>query len=197
MPVGLAEAIDNGEIDPKEDCKDRAKVLAEKFDYDVTEASRIWSFGPHGNGPNLLVDVTRGVQYLSEIKDAVVSGFQWATKEGVLCEEPMRGIRFNLHDATLLSDAIHRGAGQILPTARRVVYASVLTAQPRLLEPIYLVEIHCPEQAIGGVHGVLKNRRGHAVETHQVRKTILINSTKPIYFRSPELRRSLSRHIFP
>lgn len=53
----------------------------------------------------------------------------------------MRGVRFDIHDVTLHADAIHRGGGQIIPTARRVLYASVLTAQPRLMEPIYLVEI--------------------------------------------------------
>ena len=53
----------------------------------------------------------------------------------------MRGIRFNIHDVTLHADAIHRGGGQIIPTARRVFYASQLTATPRLLEPVYLVEI--------------------------------------------------------
>jgi translation elongation factor EF-G len=61
--------------------------------------------------------------------------------KGVLCEENMRGVRFNIHDVTLHTDAIHRGGGQIIPTARRVLYACVLTAQPRILEPIYLVEI--------------------------------------------------------
>lgn len=52
---------------------------------------------------------------------------------------------------TLHADAIHRGGGQIIPTARRVLYACVLTAQPRLLEPVYLVEIQCPENAVGGL----------------------------------------------
>lgn len=61
--------------------------------------------------------------------------------QGALCEENMRGVRFDIHDVTLHADAIHRGGGQIIPTARRVLYASVLTAQPRLMEPIYLVEI--------------------------------------------------------
>ncbi len=65
--------------------------------------------------------------------------------QGVLCEEHMRGIRFNIHDVTLHADAIHRGGGQIIPTARRVLYACALTAQPRLMEPVYLVEIQCPE----------------------------------------------------
>ena len=29
----------------------------------------------------MLMDCTKGVQYLNEIKDSVVAGFQWATKE--------------------------------------------------------------------------------------------------------------------
>ncbi|VDO59003.1 unnamed protein product, partial [Onchocerca flexuosa] len=141
MPDGLADDIDKGEINARDEMKARAKILAEKYDYDVTEARKIWCFGPDGTGANILVDVTKGVQYLNEIKDSVVAGFQWATKEGVLCDENMRGVRFNIHDVTLHADAIHRGGGQIIPTARRVFYASVLTAQPRLLEPVYLVEI--------------------------------------------------------
>lgn len=53
----------------------------------------------------------------------------------------MRAIRFDIHDVTLHADAIHRGGGQIIPTARRVLYACQLTAEPKLLEPVYLVEI--------------------------------------------------------
>ena len=77
---------------------------------------------------------------------SVVAGFQWASKEGVLCDENMRGVRFDIQDVTLHADAIHRGGGQIIPTARRVFYASVLTAAPRLLEPVYLVEIQVSTQ---------------------------------------------------
>ena len=53
----------------------------------------------------------------------------------------MRGVRFNIYDVTLHTDAIHRGGGQIIPTARRVLYASALTAGPGMMEPVYLVEI--------------------------------------------------------
>ena len=42
---------------------------------------------------------------------------------------------------TLHADAIHRGGGQIIPTARRCLYACMLTAEPSLMEPVYLVEI--------------------------------------------------------
>ena len=53
----------------------------------------------------------------------------------------MRGVRFNIYDVALHTDAIHRGGGQIIPTARRALYACHLTAGPRLMEPVYLVEI--------------------------------------------------------
>merc|ERR1712110_432982 len=141
MPDGLAEDIDNGEVNPRDEIKARARYLSEKYDYDVTEARKIWCFGPETTGPNIFVDCTKGVQYLNEIKDSCVAGFQWASKEGVLCDENMRSVRFNLYDVALHADAIHRGGGQIIPTARRVLYACVLTAEPRLMEPVYLVEI--------------------------------------------------------
>ena len=49
----------------------------------------------------MLVDVTRGVQYMNEIKDSSIAAFQWATKEGVLCEENVRGVRVNIIDVTM------------------------------------------------------------------------------------------------
>uniref|UniRef100_A0A7N8X9J0 Elongation factor 2-like n=1 Tax=Mastacembelus armatus TaxID=205130 RepID=A0A7N8X9J0_9TELE len=165
---GLAEDIEKGDVTARQEIKARARYLADKYEWDVTEARKIWCFGPDGNGPNLLVDVTKGVQYLNEIKDSVVAGFQWAVKEGVLCEENMRAIRFDIHDVTLHADAIHRGGGQIIPTARRALYACELTAEPRIMEPIYLVEIQCPEVAMGGIYGVLTRRRGHVFEEASV-----------------------------
>ncbi|CAJ1060291.1 elongation factor 2-like [Xyrichtys novacula] len=168
---GLAEDIEKGDVTARQEMKTRARYLAEKFEWDVGEARKIWCFGPDGTGPNLLVDVTKGVQYLNEIKDSVVAGFQWAVKEGVLCEENMRAIRFDIHDVTLHTDAIHRGGGQIIPTARRALYACELTAEPRLMEPVYLVEIQCPETAIGGIYGVLNRRRGHVFEESNVMGT--------------------------
>jgi len=171
MPDGLAEDIEDGKVSPRQEMKERARYLADTYDYDVGEARKIWCFGPDGTGANIVMDCTKGVQYLNEIKDSVVAGFQWASKEGVLCEENMRGVRFNIHDVTLHTDAIHRGGGQIIPTARRVLYACVLTASPRLMEPVYLVEIQCPEVAMGSIHGVMSTKRGHVTEQLQVGTT--------------------------
>merc|ERR1719273_1319502 len=44
----------------------------------------------------------------------------------------------------------------------------MLTAEPRLMEPVYLVEIQCPENAVGGIYGVLNRRRGDVFEENQV-----------------------------
>ncbi|KAK7958163.1 elongation factor 2 [Apiospora saccharicola] len=129
--------------------------------------SPIWCFGPDTQGPNLLVDQTKAVQYLNEIKDSVVSGFQWASREGPVAEEPMRGVRWNIMDVTLHADSIHRGTGQIMPTTRRVMYAATLLSEPALQEPVFLVEIQVPEQAMGGVYGVLTRRRGHVFAEEQ------------------------------
>lgn len=175
MPDQLQIDIEAGKISPKDDPKIRGKVLAEEHGWDPTDARKIWCFGPETTGPNLLVDMTKGVQYLNEIKDSCVGAFQWASKEGVMCDENMRGIRFNILDVTLHADAIHRGGGQIIPTARRVFYAAELTAQPRLMEPVYLVEIQTPEQAMGGIYGVLNRRRGHVISEERRQGTPLFN----------------------
>lgn len=142
------------------------------------------------------------MQYLNEIKDSVVAGFQWATKEGALCEENMRGVRFDVHDVTLHADAIHRGGGQIIPTARRCLYASVLTAQPRLMEPIYLVEIQCPEQVVGGIYGVLNRKRGHVFEESQVAGTpmFVVKAYLPVnesFGFTADLRSNTGGQAFP
>ncbi|KAI9293406.1 eukaryotic translation elongation factor 2 [Neoconidiobolus thromboides FSU 785] len=167
LDMDLALEIEEGKINPRDDVKIRARHLAEKYSWDVNDGRKIWCFGPETTGPNLLVDQTKAVQYLNEIKDSCVAAFQWATKEGVLCEENMRATRYNILDVTLHADAIHRGGGQIIPTCRRVIYASQLTANPTLLEPVYLVEIAAPENVLGGIYSVVSQRRGQVIEEAQ------------------------------
>eukprot|EP01059_Diplonema_ambulator_P003331 TRINITY_DN12_c0_g1_i6.p1 TRINITY_DN12_c0_g1~~TRINITY_DN12_c0_g1_i6.p1 ORF type:complete len:858 (+),score=395.17 TRINITY_DN12_c0_g1_i6:52-2625(+) len=163
-PLGdeLCQHIDDKDknVHSDADMKIRARVLADEFEWDVAEARKIWCFGPDGSGPNVVVDVTKGVQNMNEVKDSFVAAWNWATKEGVMCEEVMRGVRINIEDMTMHADAIHRGGGQIIPTARRNYYACFLTAKPGLMEPIFLVDIQTSEHAMGGIYGVLNKRRG-------------------------------------
>jgi len=202
MPDGLAEDIEDGKVNPRDDFKIRGRYLADTYEYDITEARKIWCFGPDTNGPNLMIDCTKGVQYLNEIKDSVVAGFQWASKEGVLCDENLRATRFNLYDVALHADAIHRGGGQIIPTARRVLYACMLSAEPRLMEPVYQVEIQCPENAVGGIYGVLNRRRGHVFEEAQTPGTpmFVVKAYLPVnesFGFTADLRSNTGGQAFP
>lgn len=152
--------IEEGKAGADVDPKVRARFLADNYGWDVGDARKIWCFGPDGRGPNVVVDVTKGVQNMNEMKDSFVAAWQWATKEGVMCDENMRGVRVNVEDVTMHADAIHRGGGQIIPTARRVFYACCLTATPRLMEPVFNVDIQTVESAMGGIYQVLTRRRG-------------------------------------
>lgn len=162
-----ALAIEDGKINARDDIKARARIMADEYGWDVTDARKIWCFGPDGTGPNVVVDQTKAVQYLAEIKDSVVAAFQWATKEGPIFGEQMRSVRINILDVVLHADAIHRGGGQIIPTMRRATYAGFLLAEPRIQEPVFLVEIQCPESAVGGIYSVLNKKRGQVVSEEQ------------------------------
>lgn len=167
--------IEAGKISPKDEFKARARHLSDVHGWDLGDARKIWSFGPNSVGSNLLVDTTKAVQYLTDIKDSLVGAFQITTAEGVIAGENLRGCRFNLVDVTLHADAIHRGGGQILPAARSVIYASQLLSDPALYEPVYLVEIQCPDRAMGGIYGVLNRRRGHVFQEEQRPGTPMFN----------------------
>jgi len=199
---GICKDVDDNVITAKQDFKERGRYLADTYEWDISEARRIWCFGPEQTGPNMVVDVTKGVQYLNEIKDSVVVAFQWATKEGVLCDENMRGVRINVEDVTLHADAIHRGGGQIIPTARRCFYACFLTAEPQLMEPVYLCEIQAPESAQGGIYSVMNKRRSHVFHEEQVVGTpqIILKAYVPVnesFGFASALRAATSGQAFP
>ncbi|KAF9356115.1 Elongation factor 2 [Mortierella sp. AD094] len=203
-PIGeeLSNAIEKGTIAPRDELKARARVLSDDFGWDNTEARKIWSFGPDGSGPNVIVDMTKGVAYLSEIKDSCVAAFQWATREGVFADEQMRGCRFNILDVVLHADAIHRGGGQIIPACRSAIYASAMVAEPGLMEPIYLVEITCPENAMGGIYGVLNKRRGQMMGEEQRPGTpmFLLKAYLPVaesFGFTSDLRQATGGQAFP
>ncbi|KAF8945316.1 Elongation factor 2 [Haplosporangium gracile] len=203
-PLGeeVTSAIENGKISPRDELKARARVLSDDYQWENQEARKIWAFGPDGTGPNLLVDMTKAVAYLNEIKDSCVAAFGWATREGVFADEQMRGTRVNILDVVLHADAIHRGGGQIIPACRSAIYASVMVAEPGLMEPIYLVEITCPEQAMGGIYGVLNKRRGHVIGEEQRPGTPLyiVKAYLPIaesFGFTADLRQATGGQAFP
>jgi len=171
----LVAAIESNEVTADQEMKERARVLADTYGWDVGDARKIWAFGcPPDGKANLMVDMCKGVQFLNEIKDSCVGAFLQASTCGVFCDEAMRGIRFNLKDVTLHADAIHRGAGQLMPTCKRVLYACQFRSKPGLLEPLYVADITVPQNALSGVYQTLNMRRGVVESTEERAGTPLV-----------------------
>lgn len=169
MAEELSLAIEAQKVFPTQDMKKRGKILEKEFGWDKVDTVKIWGFGPAPEeagaayGANVLVDQTKGIQYLNEIRESVNSGLLWAARQGPLCEEKMRGIKFNLQDVKLHADSIHRGMGQIQPPARRCLFSAMMTARCRLSEPMFLACIECPDHAQPGVMQALGSCRGELV----------------------------------
>lgn len=142
-----------------------ASDLESKYDWDILASRNLWAFGPQLDGPNaFLNDVLPGdgdPALLSAVRESVVQGFQWACREGPLCEEGMRGVKFRLIQATLAELPIYRAGGQIIPSVKRVCNSAFLLASPRLLEPYYITEIQCTQDCMPAVLMLLQLRRGH------------------------------------
>merc|ERR1711935_1184231 len=203
-PLGdeLAQAIEDDKVSSKQDPKIRRTILRDEFSWDPNDAMKIWCFGPETTGANLLVDISKQCQYLNEIADSCEAAFQWATKEGQLAEENMRGVRINIEDCALHADAIHRGGGQITPTARRCFFACELTAKPRFQEPIFLVEIQTPDDAVGGIYGCIAQRRGIVCGEEPISGTplVMVKAYLPVtesFGFTQALRAATSGRAFP
>jgi len=168
LEKGLAEDIENNVVNIAWDTKKIADFFQTKYDWDLLAARSIWAFGPDNNGPNILVDDTLPSEVdknlLYSVKDSIVQGFQWGTREGPLCEDPIRNVKFKILGATIAPEPLARAGGQIIPTARRVAYSSFLMATPRLMEPVYYVEIQAPADCVTSIYTVLSRRRGHVTQ---------------------------------
>jgi len=198
-PLGekLTCAIEQGKIELK-DTKIMSHQLVEDFGWDKNSAAKIWFF----SGTTCLVDTSHSVSYLHEIKDSVRNALDWVVRESVLCGEPLRGVRFNLVDALLHADTVHRGIGQIVPPARRALYAAVLSASPSMVEPVYMAEIVTEKDVVGKVYGCMAQRRGGVVEEAPKLGTPLcvVNAHLPVlesFGFAAELREMTSGRAFP
>jgi elongation factor 2 len=203
-PLGEEASLEmeTGSAGADADPKERARYLADKHDWDVAEARRIWCFGPDGRGPNVVVDTTKGVQGLGDVQDSVVAAWQWATSEGPLCGEQLRGVRVDLEDAMLHSDPAHRNGRQIIPAARRAFQACELSAGARLLEPVFRVDVQTVASCIGGVYSVLTRRRGTIIgEENRVGTPVYcLRAYLPVsesFGFSADLRASTGGQAFP
>ncbi|GAB7364165.1 hypothetical protein MBLNU230_g4716t1 [Neophaeotheca triangularis] len=167
MDDAIAEDIETGKVNIKDPVRVVGKFFEEKHDFDLLASRNIWAFGPTDKSPNILQNDTLPSQIDAKtaraVKDSMTSGFKWGVREGPLCEEPIRNTLFKITDLELDQSPIHRGAGQIIPTARRAVYSSFLMAEPRLMEPVYSANVLCHQDVKGKVYESLSRRRGHVL----------------------------------
>ncbi|KAI9720026.1 MAG: hypothetical protein M1812_003153 [Candelaria pacifica] len=167
LDQGIAEDIEGGKVSIRDPIRRVGKFFEENYGWDLLASRSIWAFGPEEMGPNILQDDTLpsdvDKKLLGTVRDTLRQGFSWASREGPLCEEPIRNTKFKLTDIALAPEAIFRGGGQIIPTSRRACYSSFLMASPRLMEPMYSCSMTGPADSVASLYTVLGRRRGHVL----------------------------------
>lgn len=170
----ILKALEGGVLEKN---RNSSKTLRD-CGWDALAARSLWTFGPDtSRGPNaflndVLIQETR--RRADDVRESIVQGFCWATREGPLADEPVRSVKMRLIEATIAEDENARSAAQIIPTCRRVVYSSILTGNPRMMEPVYATEIICPSEAVSTATMLVGRRRGVLLGEHEVAGTPLM-----------------------
>jgi elongation factor 2 len=175
LEPGVAEAMREGKITMKMDELERRKILMDNG-MDKEESRNIAGVF----GTNMLINMTKGIQYLKETMELILEGFEEALKNGPIAREPAQGIKAKLVDVKLHEDAVHRGPGQVIPAVRQAVQAGVLMANPALLEPFQNVYIQVPQDQMGGAMSEIQGRRGTILSMDTQGDTIIIKSKMPV-----------------
>lgn len=162
------------------DSKDTAAKFREILNIDDEWIKSIMYFAPEVEPLNILVDETKGIQYMMEVKEHIFEGFKLATKEGPLVGECIRGGRFNLVDLSLHADSIHRGANQMIRPVEDLVRGLLLAAEPILYEPIFTCNVSVPTEFASACETVLKNRRGYIEDWQTENNMTLISGFLPV-----------------
>jgi elongation factor 2 len=175
LEPGVAEALKEGKISMKMDEIERRKILME-LGMDKEEARNIAGF----YRTNILLNMTKGIQYLRETMELILEGFEEALKNGPISREPAQGIKAKLVDVKLHEDAIHRGPAQVIPAVRQAVQAGILMADPVLLEPFQNVFIQVPQDQMGGAMSEVQGRRGVILSMEGQGDMIILKSKMPV-----------------
>lgn len=163
IPDDILDMIRIGKLKEDMDKKEMAKILRDKG-WSADEARSVAAIDVSGN---MLVDETKGVQFLQESMDSIRSGFDDVIHNGPIAHEQVRGVKFALHHFVPHEDPAHRGLAQLMPATRRAMLGSMLIADPVLLEPILGIEVKCPQDLIGQVSSVLSGKRGKLLNVEQ------------------------------
>lgn len=175
LEPGVADALRNGKINMKMEEVERRKILMDNG-MEKEEARSIAGF----YGTNILLNMTKGIQYLRETMELILEGFEEALKNGPISREPAQGIKAKLVDVKLHEDAVHRGPAQVIPAVRQAVQAGILMADPVLLEPFQNVFIQVPQDQMGGAMAEIQGRRGVILNMDSQGDMIILKSKMPV-----------------
>ncbi|NYB51064.1 MAG: elongation factor EF-2 [Methanobacteriaceae archaeon] len=176
LDEGVYQAIVDGKI---KEGRVKGKELVPVFqEYGLPkeEARKVWDVYEK----SIFVNMTRGIQYLDEIKELLLEGFESAMDEGPIAKEKVMGIKIKLMDAKIHEDAVHRGPAQVLPAIRKAIYGAIMMAEPALLEPIQKVFINTPQDYMGSATREIQNRRGQIVDMGQEGDMSTVESKVPV-----------------
>ncbi len=128
----------------------------------------------------MFVDSTKGVQYLNEIMELLLQGFEEAMKLGPLAKEKVTGVKVKLTDATIHEDPVHRGPAQIIPAIRRPIYAAMLISGVNLLEPKQKLFVQAPQEYMSDIINQIQGRRGVVESIEQEGEIVSVKSKVPV-----------------
>ncbi|MBI5223151.1 elongation factor EF-2 [Candidatus Micrarchaeota archaeon] len=132
------------------------------------------------HGGNVFINGTKGIQYLNEVEELMVQGFEEAMDQGPLAKEKVVGAKVTLVDAVLHEDNVHRGPAQMLPAIKRPIYAAIMMAGVSMLEPKQKILINTLQDYSGNVITLTNGRRGVLVDMQQEGENCAITSVLPV-----------------
>lgn len=178
MPLekGVIELIENGTI--KEGQPKGKQYLEELVAAGLPreEARGLWDV----SNVSMLIDATHGVQYLNEVEELLIDGFEEAVREGPLAKERCYGVKVLITDATIHEDPVHRGPAQIMPAMRRPIWAGMLLSGVELLEPKQLFTFNIPQEYMSDIISLLQSRRGQVQEVQQQGEAVTLIAKMPV-----------------
>ena len=171
----IAHMLRTGEISDMKDKKFVAEKLKEAG-WDTDTVKRVMKLDSRGN---VLINGTKGVQFVQESTDSINSGFDDTMKEGPLCKEQMRNCKFIFTHFVPHEDTAHRGLSQLGPASRRACMGALLTAGTAVLEPTLAIEVRVPTDLVGNVATVISGKRGKVLDMVQKGASSIITGEIP------------------
>ncbi|MFA4860339.1 elongation factor EF-2 [Methanoregula sp.] len=171
----VVDAIKKGDVSMNQQALERRDALL-KVGFDKDEAKAVKMI----KGTNILIDRTKGIQYLNETMELVIEGIHEALAGGPLADEPVQNLKMTLTDVKLHEDAIHRGPAQVIPAVRGAIKGGMLIAGDSLLEPVQKLQITVPMDQMGAATSQIQGRRGQVFDMTSEGDTISVVGKAPV-----------------